>query len=189
MLKQCAIVPRHSSVILLGLGAVSSITLLGMVFGALISAPNVAAAPPAAPPAAPTNITVACPAPPAPAPLGEPLPAFETDIRLAHSHYEIDRALVTRTLENFAALAREARIVPSSHAGRTNGFKLYAIRPGSLFARLGFLNGDLIERINGQDITSPDKALETYTRLRQATSLAVSLSRRGAPVTLAFTIR
>jgi type II secretory pathway component PulC len=39
------------------------------------------------------------------------------------------------------------------------------------------------------ELTSPEKALEIYTRLRTATELVVRLVRRGQPLALHFEIR
>ena len=51
------------------------------------------------------------------------------------------------------------------------------------------VNGDTLQSINGFELTSADKALEVYTKLREATSLEVNVTRRGKPVTLKYTIR
>ncbi|HEX7704779.1 MAG TPA: hypothetical protein VF403_28760, partial [Kofleriaceae bacterium] len=73
--------------------------------------------------------------------------------------------------------------------GKPDGFKLYAIRPSSVYAKLGLQNGDTLQSINGFDLTSADKALEVYTKLREATSLQVSVTRRGKQEQLSYTIR
>jgi S1-C subfamily serine protease len=75
-----------------------------------------------------------------------------------------------------------ARIVPAIGDGRPAGIKLYGIRPGSHIASLGFQNGDTIARVQGREIGSPDKALEVYALLRDASLIAVELTRRGDPV-------
>lgn len=105
------------------------------------------------------------------------------------SNYEIDRKVVDKVLENPAAVARGARIVPSIKNGKANGFKLYAIRPSSVYAKIGLMNGDTIHSINGFELTSPDKALEVYMKLREANSLSVNATRRGKPVTLNYNIK
>jgi general secretion pathway protein C len=66
---------------------------------------------------------------------------------------------------------------------------LYAIRPSSVYAKLGLANGDTLQAINGFELTSADKALEVYTKLREATSLQVSVTRRGKDMTINYTIR
>ena len=103
--------------------------------------------------------------------------------------YEIDKALVDKVLANPMAVAKGARIVPAVKNGKPDGFKLYAIRPSSVYAKLGLTNGDTLQSINGFELTSADKALEVYTKLREATSLEMEVMRRGKPVTLKYTIR
>jgi len=78
-----------------------------------------------------------------------------------------------------ACLAREARIVPAITDGKPSGFKLFAIRPGSLGAALGFQNGDTVETMNGLTLDTADAALEAYTKARQADVLHFGVKRRG----------
>jgi general secretion pathway protein C len=103
--------------------------------------------------------------------------------------YEIDRALVDKILANPMGVAKGARVVPAVQNGKPAGFKLYAIRPSSVYAKLGLTNGDTLSSINGFELTSADKALEVYTKLREATSLEVEIQRRGKSMTLKYTIR
>ena len=49
------------------------------------------------------------------------------------THCTVDRALVEKLLSNTTMLATAARFVPSIKDGKPNGFKLYAIRPQSIF--------------------------------------------------------
>jgi general secretion pathway protein C len=76
------------------------------------------------------------------------------------------------------------RVVPSIKNGQADGFKLYAIRPSSMFARLGFVNGDTVHAVNGLALTSLDKALEVYAKLKDAKSVQFDITRRGQPVEL-----
>jgi general secretion pathway protein C len=109
--------------------------------------------------------------------------------KIDDNNYEIDRSLVDKALANPMAIAKGARIVPSVKDGKADGFKLYAIRQNSVYAKLGLANGDTLQAINGFDLTSAEKALEVYTKLREASSLDVSLSRRGKPVSIKYSIR
>ena len=101
----------------------------------------------------------------------------------------VDRSLVEKLLANTTMLATAARFVPSIKDGKPNGFKLYAIRPQSIFGRIGLQNGDTIKAINGSEMTTPDAALGLYTKLRSASHLSVQVERRGETVTLDYTIR
>ena len=104
-------------------------------------------------------------------------------------HYVVPRTVVDQILANPMAMARGARIVPAMSMGKTEGFKLYAIRPTSVYAKLGFSNGDLVREINGFTLDGPDKMLEIYTKLRDATSLEIALTRRGRDASLRIEIR
>jgi general secretion pathway protein C len=109
--------------------------------------------------------------------------------KIDDNNYEIDRSLVDKALANPMAIAKGARVVPSVKDGKSDGFKLYAIRQNSVYAKLGLANGDTLQAINGFDLTSAEKALEVYTKLREASSLDVTLSRRGKPVSIKYSIR
>ena len=103
--------------------------------------------------------------------------------------YEIDRSLVDKVLSNPTLIARSARIVPSIKDGKADGFKLYAIRPNSVYAQLGLKNGDTLHAVNGFEISSPDKALEVYAKLKSASHLTLQVGRRGKTETMSYQIK
>jgi general secretion pathway protein C len=109
--------------------------------------------------------------------------------KIDDTNYEIDKSLVEKALANPMALAKGARVVPAVKNGKPDGFKLYAIRPSSVYSKLGLTNGDTLQAINGFELTSADKALEVYTKLREATQLQVEITRRGKPMTLNYSIK
>jgi general secretion pathway protein C len=87
------------------------------------------------------------------------------------------------------ALAKGARIVPETRDGKAAGFRLFSIRPEGPFAKIGLQNGDVISAINGLDMSSPDKALEVYTKLKTANHLSVGVERNGQKITKDYNIR
>ena len=133
------------------------------------------------------------PAPVAAAPAGAPddfMAAVDKGVKkIDDTHYEIDRSLVDKVLGDPNLVARAARIVPSIKDGKSNGFKMYAIRPNSVYAKIGMQNGDTIHSITGFEMTSPDKALEVYTKVKSASSLSIQMTRRGNPVTMEYQIK
>ena len=114
---------------------------------------------------------------------------MQKGVRCSGSQCDVERPLLDKLLANTTALATAARFVPSVKDGRPNGFKLYAIRPSSIFGKIGLQNGDTIRSINGMEMSSPDQALGIYTKLRTASHLTVQVERRGETVTLDYTIR
>ncbi len=99
--------------------------------------------------------------------------------QIGENSYRIERAEIDKTLSNLNSIAMQARIVPSFKDGKSNGFKLFAIRPGSVYSKLGIKNGDVIHKINGYPMDSPEKALEIYQKLKTARNVEIELSRRN----------
>ncbi len=142
-------------------------------------------------PPPPVSSVAAVEAPPTPTGDGDELTAaIDSGIRkIDESNFEIDRSLVEKVLANPMAVAKGARVMPSSKNGEPNGFKLYAVRPSSVYAKLGFANGDTIHAVNGMELNSMDRAMEVYSKVREASNLQVTVTRRGKPVTLNYGIR
>ena len=109
-------------------------------------------------------------------------------IKCQGSKCTITRAALDAVLGDPSMTSRSARLVPTLLNGQVVGFKIFAVRPASLFALLGLLNGDLIRRISGFDLNSPERALEAYTKVRNAKTIPLELTRRGAELTLTYVI-
>jgi type II secretory pathway component PulC len=105
-------------------------------------------------------------------------PLVDTVRKLDDLNYEVPRTTIDLILANPDFYARQARLVPSVH-GSVDGFKLYAIQPGSLWAAIGVMNGDTLHAINGTELTSPDKALELFQKIRDANEIKLDVIRRG----------
>lgn len=129
-------------------------------------------------------IVVRAAAPPAPAVAAPALSCSTPTVRST-----VARAAADAWLHDTAGLARSARIVPTLVDGRPQGFKLYAIRPGSPPAAIGLHNGDTITRVNGIELTSFDRAADVLATWSSATPTAtIDLVRRGCPMTLTVTV-
>lgn len=117
-------------------------------------------------------------------------PTGEGITRVADGQYEIPRAEIDAVLDGgLATVATTVRIVPYFEGGKSSGFKIYSIKPGSILSKLGLLNGDVLKRVNGYEITSPEKALEVYGMLKSERNLALDVTRGGKPKTLSYAIR
>jgi len=115
------------------------------------------------------------------APTADPTvdPLLATVKRLDRTSYAVPRATVD------AWLADPGRVLAGSVAtfitGPQDGFQLSAIRPGSIFAALGFQGGDVIRGINGVGLRSTDQALELLARSARQITIDV---RRGTQMIL-----
>lgn len=93
--------------------------------------------------------------------------------------FVVSRRAIDEAIAGPGALMRRTVILPESRGGRVVGVRVFGIRRGDLLAALGFASGDVILRVNGVEVASPDRCLEAYARLRAADELTVTFERRG----------
>jgi general secretion pathway protein C len=109
--------------------------------------------------------------------------------QVERNQYEIDRSEFEASTNNLAELMTQARVVPNLNAGKVDGYKIFAIKPDSLYAKIGLKNGDVIEKVNGMEITGPEQALELFQQLKTERYFQIDLLRRGRKETLTYTVR
>jgi general secretion pathway protein C len=127
---------------------------------------------------------------PAPGPKDPLADALDKGIKkTGPNSYEVQHSTLDALLGNMGALSKAARIVPEMKDGKSSGFRLLSIKPDGPFGKIGLQNGDIISAINGLEMTSPDKALEVYTKLKTANHLSVGLERNGQKITEDYNIR
>ena len=101
----------------------------------------------------------------------------------------IDRASFDALIDNQAALASSVRGGPEMVDGKMVGVKLAFVRPGSVLDKLGLHTGDRLTKINGAELTSPERILELYARLRTAPRFAFEVVRGGAAMQIDYEVR
>ena len=107
---------------------------------------------------------------------------------IGDNSYSIDKSEVDGALDNMSQLFTQMRVVPHFQGGKSTGFRLFAIRQNSLFDRIGLRNGDIIQRVNGNEIDDPTKALGLLGRLRNEREILVDLIRNKKPTKLSYEI-
>ncbi|MEI8256097.1 MAG: hypothetical protein WCJ30_10545 [Deltaproteobacteria bacterium] len=155
----------------------------------------------APPPADPGGLVPAMPSPPpppfAPQPQGLvalPAPdagalvaALQTGItRRSDTEFDLTHAARDAVFDSLAVTSQQFRAIPMMTGGVVTGVRLFGIRRETTLSLLGFQNGDELQRVDGTDVTSPDRALEVYARIRNATSCVVQIIRRGMPTELNY---
>jgi general secretion pathway protein C len=115
--------------------------------------------------------------------------AAERIRKTADNKFLIDRREVESTLENMNQIYTQARAVPYFENGKTVGFRVFSIKPGSVFEKIGLQNGDVIQRVNGVEITDPGKALALFTELQNEGHVALDLQRNKQTKSFSYEIR
>lgn len=109
--------------------------------------------------------------------------------KIGEHSYEVDQSELDKALSNVAKLMTEARALPKTDAnGNVLGFEIVYLKPQSLFEKIGILKNDLLTRINGYDLSSLEKALELFSKLRYSDRFTIDLKRGDRPITLDYTV-
>ncbi len=101
----------------------------------------------------------------------------------------LDATEVKNTLDNLPAVMTQARAIPFWQGGKPVGLRLFAIKSGSIFEKLGLKNGDILKDINGKKLGDFSKAMEIFEDLKNETSLKIQLERSKQETTLQYKIR
>jgi general secretion pathway protein C len=100
----------------------------------------------------------------------------------------VARGAAEAARENIGEQLRTALLQPNLVNGKTDGFVVKRIQPGTLLAQMGLQRGDVIKRVNRMPLDSPEKALQIMQQLREARQLSVDLERGGAQLSFVYEI-
>jgi len=109
--------------------------------------------------------------------------------KVGENEYSVPEDDVKWALDNLDKMSREARVVPNFSDGKTNGFKVFAIRRNSALRKMGLKNNDVLTSVNGYDLSNTEKALEIYGKLQSEKSFSLEVLRNGEPVSLEYGIK
>jgi general secretion pathway protein C len=103
--------------------------------------------------------------------------------------YEVSRQQLDAVLANPNELLMQARVIPSLGNGAAKGFKLFSIRPDSLYARIGLQNGDVLQRINGLSLNDVQDGLQAFHRLRESSRIELEVERNGQSMRMNYSLQ
>ncbi len=109
--------------------------------------------------------------------------------RVGEGKFMVDQREVAASTENMNQLLTQARALPYTEQGKIVGFRISEIVPGSVYEKLGLQNGDVIQKINAQDVDDPAKFFQMYQNLKEERSVSIDLIRNGQRQTQNYEIR
>ncbi len=109
--------------------------------------------------------------------------------KVSDTEYEISRSMLDEQLSDLSQLGMEARIVPNYRNGKYQGFKLVGVRPNSLYRAIGIRSGDIVKRINGVEINSPNKAIQLFEQFKSSSAIQMDVERRGKAKAFNYNIK
>lgn len=109
--------------------------------------------------------------------------------KVSENAWVIDQKAVTDSLNDMGRVLTDARLTPKVSASGVEGFTVTEIKPRGIFDAIGIKNGDVLTKINGYEIDSPEKAVQVLSALRGQTNIDLDILRDGRPKSLHYTIR
>jgi len=109
--------------------------------------------------------------------------------RLAANRFSIDEAGVAALTTNINQYMTAVRLVPFFEGNKSAGYRIAAIRPGTTFEQLGFQGGDVLQQVNGLDVSTPEKLYTIFQNLKDEKKVSVNILRQGQKNTLTYEIR
>jgi general secretion pathway protein C len=117
-----------------------------------------------------------------PSPPSSEVAGLEQKIDVAQS--DLDEALA-----NLPVLLTQARTVPYFTNGKRDGLRLFAIRAGSFYEKIGLKNGDILKTVNDNELNDPANALQIFEKLKSERNIAVKVNRNRQDLTLRYEIK
>ena len=109
--------------------------------------------------------------------------------RISENTYSMDEAGLNQLTTNFNQFMTQVRLIPYFEGNKNAGYRLAAIRPGTAFEKMGFAGGDVIQAVNGIDLSSPERMFTIFQNLKDEKRVAVNILRQGQKTTLTYEIR
>lgn len=103
---------------------------------------------------------------------------------------QADRRWVERALgTDLTKTLQDAKASPNLVGGEVKGFVLTRIRPDSVYEKMGFQDGDVVEAINGIDLNDASRAIQTLNSLRQENAIELNVKRNGVSIPLKIQVK
>ena len=101
----------------------------------------------------------------------------------------VSRKDIQSSLKDINKLMSQVRIRPHFKDGKSDGLSVSRIKGGSIFSKLGLRNGDIVQKINGEPINSPDEVLVLYEKLKSGSRVSLEVTRKGELKTMNYRFR
>lgn len=110
--------------------------------------------------------------------------------KVSDTEFVVSREMLDAQLADMGSLSKMGRaLLHRGPDGEYDGYRLSAIRRGTLADKLGIRNGDVIHSVNGMELNSVQGAMQALQALQSEGSLKFEVTRRGQPVSLNYDIQ
>jgi general secretion pathway protein C len=107
------------------------------------------------------------------------IPLEESSGEIEEITIPIAKDVLQNSLNDLNDLMTQVRVRPYFRRGKPEGLIVSQIKSGSIFAKLGLMNGDIIANVNGKQMSSPEEAFQFYNSLKSGKAVSIEITRRG----------
>jgi general secretion pathway protein C len=101
----------------------------------------------------------------------------------------LDRAARDALIDGAAGLMPSVAVRPEKQGDDVVGLRIATLKPGTALDALGIRAGDVLGSLDGIPLTSPDRMLQAYARVRTEERVRVVVLRDGRPIQLDYQVR
>lgn len=109
--------------------------------------------------------------------------------KTGENQWVISQEAVLDALNDMGSVLTAARMTPVVRDGAIEGFLVTEIKPRGIMDAIGLKNGDILKRVNGYEMTSPERAVQVLTALKGQTSFKIDIVRGGQNLSFSYEVR
>jgi general secretion pathway protein C len=128
-------------------------------------------------------------APPGAPPSPSPAVVARGIVRTGPDSFALDRGARDALLDGAADLMRSVAVRPEKQGDDVVGLRIATLKPGTPLDALGVRGGDVLLSLDGIALTSPDRMLQAYARVRTEERVRVVVLRDGRQLQLDYEVR
>jgi general secretion pathway protein C len=114
---------------------------------------------------------------------------FKMSRKTGENEWVVSQEAVLGALEDMGEVLSSARLTPVREGADVTGFLITEIRPRGIMDAIGLKNGDILKRVNGYEITTPERAVQVLSALKGETSFDLDIVRGGVNKSFHYDIR
>ena len=91
----------------------------------------------------------------------------------------VNKGDITAGLKDMGTMLSQAVVRPYFSGGVPDGFMVSSIKSGSIYQKIGLVDGDVIQGVNNRKLTSGDDMIELYNSLKSGSGMSLKVKRQG----------
>ena len=127
--------------------------------------------------------------PPGAAAVAPPAQLAHGIVRTGPESFALDRGARDALIDGASELMRSVAVRPEKQGDDVVGLRIARLEAGTPLDALGIRAGDVLVSLDGIPLTSPDRMLQAYARVRTEERVRVAVLREGRPVQLDYQVR